>query len=122
MPKNLKLVADNPPATGAPPRPLGKHGMALWQAVHAQYQIEDAAGVEFLLQACQSLDRAEALKEQIDADGAVIRTKTGLKDHPALRHEIAARSFVVRTVARLGLDMEPIHSGPGRPAGPGYRG
>ena len=47
MAKNLKLVTDNQPLTGAPPRPLGQHGMALWQSVIAQHQIEDAAGVEF---------------------------------------------------------------------------
>ncbi|TIR99321.1 MAG: hypothetical protein E5X19_03525 [Mesorhizobium sp.] len=95
--------------------------MALWQSVNGQYQIEDAAGIEFLVTACQALDRAEALKTQIDADGAVIRTKAGLKDHPGLKHEIAARSLCIRTLARLGLDLEPLHSGPGRPAGAGYR-
>ncbi|RUU99680.1 hypothetical protein EOA60_03085 [Mesorhizobium sp. M1A.F.Ca.IN.020.06.1.1] len=121
MAKNLQLVANNPPVTGAPPRPLGPHGMALWQSVNGQYQIEDAAGIEFLVTACQALDRAEALKTQIDADGAVIRTKAGLKDHPGLKHEIAARSLCIRTLARLGLDLEPLHSGPGRPAGAGYR-
>ncbi len=122
MPKNLKLVADNPPLTCAPPRPLGQHGMALWRSVVAQYAIEDAAGIEFLVTACQALDRAEALKAQIDADGAVIRTKAGLKDHPGLKHETAARSLCIRTLARLGLDLEPLHGGPGRPAGPGYGG
>ncbi|TPM11524.1 hypothetical protein FJ960_01920 [Mesorhizobium sp. B2-3-11] len=122
MAKNLKLVANNPSTTQAPPRPLGEHGIALWQSVLGQYGIEDAAGVEFLTTACQALDRAEALKAQIDADGAVIRTKAGLKDHPGLKHEIAARSLCIRTLARLGLDLEPLRSGPGRPTGGGYRG
>lgn len=122
MAKNLKLVADNPPLTGAPPRPLGQHGMALWQSVNSQYGIEDAAGVEFLVTACQALDRAEALKAQIDADGAVIRTKAGLKDHPGLKHETAARSLCIRTLARLGLDLEPLRNGPGRPSGGGWEG
>nr|WP_210328497.1 hypothetical protein [Mesorhizobium amorphae] len=55
---------------------------------------------------------------QIDADGAVLRVKGGgLKDHPALKHEIAARSLCIRTLARLGLDLEPLRSGPGRPPG-----
>jgi hypothetical protein len=34
---------------------------------------------------------------QIARDGAVIRTKSGLKDHPLVRHELAARSFIVST-------------------------
>ncbi|RWF41845.1 MAG: hypothetical protein EOS65_10910 [Mesorhizobium sp.] len=122
MPKNLTLVASNPPLTSAPPRPLGQHGTALWQSVNGQYAIEDAAGIEFLTTACQALDRAEALKAQIDADGAVIRTKAGLKDHPGLKHETAARSLCIRTLARLGLDLEPLHGGPGRPPGAGYEG
>jgi hypothetical protein len=51
----------------------------------------------------------------IAQDGPVISTKQGLKEHALLRHEMAARSFVVRTLRRLGLDVE--RSGrPGRPA------
>lgn len=122
MAKNLKLVADNTPSTMSPPRPLGVHGERLWRSVHLQYGIEDAAGIEFLLTACQALDRAEALKAQIDADGAVIRTKAGLKDHPGLKHETAARSLCIRTLARLGLDLEPVRAGPGRPSGGGWEG
>jgi hypothetical protein len=40
-----------------------------------------------------------------------------MRDHSLIKHEIAARSFVVRTLARLGLDLEPVRAGPGRPAG-----
>ena len=106
-PKTLKLV----PATRGstpPPRKLGTYGLALWQSVTSEYRIEDAGGVEMLCQACQQLDQAEALHERVVADGVVIYTKTGPKDHPALKHELAARSFVVRTLARLGLDVEAI--------------
>lgn len=118
MAKNLKLVAVNTPSTVSPPRPLGEHGRRLWQSVNEQYGIDDAAGIEFLVTACQALDRAEALMAQIDADGAVLRVKGGgLKDHPALKHEIAAGSLCIRTLARLGLDLEPLRSGPGRPPG-----
>jgi hypothetical protein len=31
--------------------------------------------------------------------------KQDLKDHPLLRHELATRSFVVRSLHRLGLDI-----------------
>jgi hypothetical protein len=62
-------------------------------------------------------DRAEGLAEHISRDGMVIRTKAGLKENPLLKHEIAARSFIVRTLARLGLDVEAIKP-IGRP--PGY--
>ena len=70
-----------------------------------------------LCQARQALDRAEALREQIEIDGDVIRSKCMLKDHPGLKHELANRSFVVRTLHRLGLDVEAIKP-VGRPGNP----
>jgi len=48
--------------------------------------------------ACESLDRAERLREQIDRDGEIVPTKTWLRDHPGLRHELAARAFVSRSL------------------------
>jgi hypothetical protein len=107
-----------PVQTGAKPsRTLGKHGTILWQSIMSEYQIEDSGGIEMLTAACQQLDRAESLREQIDADGEILRSKTGLREHPGLKHELAARSFVVRTLHRLGLDLEaikPIGRPPGR--------
>ena len=38
----------------------------------------------------------------------------GIRDHPALKHELANRSFVGKTLVRLGLDVEPVR-GIGRP-------
>jgi hypothetical protein len=113
MGKPLKAV----PETVAPPRALGKHGYALWCSIHAGYNVEDAGGLAMLALACECLDRAEMLREEIDRDGATIRLKNGaLKDHPALKHELGNRSFVVRTLQRLGLDVEPIRP-IGRPPG-----
>ena len=107
--KNLKLVDPNDPASAiTPPRPFGEHGQRLWLGTLKEYDIADIGGREMLAQACAALDRAEELREQIDRDGAVIRTKTGMRDHPALKHELASRAFVVRTLHRLGLDVEPV--------------
>jgi hypothetical protein len=107
------------PASNAPTPPgkLGEVGLSLWNDITGSYEFSDRASYETLFQACAAADRAAKLRELIDNDGEVIRTKVGLKDHPALRHEIACRSFVVRTLARLGLDLEPVRSGPGRPPG-----
>ena len=101
----------------APPCKLGAVGMSLWTDIVRAYEFSDRASYETLAQACAAADRAERCREQIDADGEVIRTKAGPRDHPLLKHEIAARSFVVRTLARLGLDLEPVRAGPGRPGG-----
>ena len=60
---------------------------------------------------------AEELAECIRADGLTLRTPSGAKAHPLLKEELSARSFVARTISRLGLNFEPLRSGPGRPAG-----
>jgi hypothetical protein len=101
----------------APPRPLDSHGAALWDRVMAAYSITDEGGIELLAQACAALDRAEALREAIDRDGEVIRARSGPKVHPACKDELACRAFVVRTLERLGLNVEAVKS-PGRPTNP----
>lgn len=105
----------------SPPRPLGIHGQALWEAIQAEYAVEDAGGLELLAQACAALDRAESCRAEIDRDGPVISGKGGLRDHPLLKHELGNRAFVTRAIARLGLDVESVRP-IGRPPGGGYRG
>jgi hypothetical protein len=101
-----------PGTPASPPRGW----LALWKRAHSEYLIDDVAGSEMLLQACQSLDRAESLRAQIKADGEVIRGRNGLvRSHPSLRDEIANRAFLVRTLSRLGLNFEPLRASPGRP-------
>jgi hypothetical protein len=99
-----------------PPRALGNHGMSLWTAIHAEYRIDDRGGVELLAQACAACDRAEALAACVERDGETIRTKTGIRIHPAVREELACRAFVCRTLERLGLNVESVKA-VGRPSG-----
>jgi hypothetical protein len=47
----------------APPRDLGQHGRALWDAIQREFRIEDRGGVELLARACAALDVVEALGE-----------------------------------------------------------
>jgi phage terminase small subunit len=118
--KVLPLPHANPGASSPqPPRSLGEHGMKLWRSVHAEYAVTDIAGMEMLAQACTALDRAEALAAEIAADGSVIRDRERgiVKDHPGLKHELANRAFVVRTLSKLGLNFEPLRSERGRPPG-----
>lgn len=106
------------------PRKLGEHGLALWNAVHSEYQIDDRGGVEILTQICAASDRVEALAAQINEDGETIRTRTGvLKAHPCLKDELALRAFICRGLERLGLNIESIKPSVGRPPGGlGWRG
>ena len=118
MSKKPPLTLVGPDATGIkPPRPLGQHGMALWHSVMKQYSICDVGGVELLAQAAQALDRAEAIAARIAHDGEVIYGRTGPRAHPAVKDELACRAFVVRTLQRLGLNIEQEQARPvGRPA------
>ena len=111
--KSPLTAVDTDLSLPSPPRKLGRHGLDLWRTIMADYRIEDRGGVELLVQACGAVDRVEALAERINADGEVIVVRGVPKPHPALAQELAARSFVCRTLERLGLNLESI-----KPIGP----
>jgi hypothetical protein len=110
----LTIVPSTAATLPDPPRKLGEAGLSLWRAVQTEFQISDVGGIELLAQCCAAADRAEALAARIDTDGETISTRQGLKAHPCLKDEIAARSFVVRTLQRLGVTDEPVKA-VGRP-------
>jgi hypothetical protein len=104
-PSHLTVVENGP----NPPRKLGPAGESLWFSIQKEYRIADIGGVELLMQACLAADRAEALAAAIDADGERTIGKGGvIRDHPCLKHELAARAFVVRTLQKLGVTDEPL--------------
>jgi hypothetical protein len=115
MAAKFKLIDSS---AGAPPRPLQQHGMALWRSIVTEYEVSDAAGRELLCLACQALDRAEECRALIDKHGeAVIHKDTGvIRQNPLLRDELANRSFVAKTLERLGVNQEPTKAS-GRPPG-----
>jgi hypothetical protein len=114
----LSAVSPEPGGSVQPSCKLGPIGMSLWRDVLGAYEFSDRASYETLAQACAAADRAERCRAQIDEDGELLRMRSGaVKDHPLLKHELAARSFVVRSLSRLGLDLEPVRAGPGRPPG-----
>ena len=100
-----------------PPTKLGATGMVLWRSVVESYAFHDPGSVETLHQCCLAADRAQACREIIDRDGEMLKTKAGVRAHPLLREELNNRMFVTRSLQRLGLDLEPVRAGPGRPAG-----
>jgi hypothetical protein len=114
--RNPPLTVVGPGTTApAPPRTLNPPGLALWTRIQAEYAIRDAGGIELLCLACEATDRAVALAGAIDADGLTLRTRTGIRAHPALRDELAARALAARLLVRLGVTTEQIKS-PGRPS------
>ena len=116
------VVASSASTAIEPPRKLGETGLTLWRAVQSEFAIKDVGGVELLMQACLAADRAASLAALIDRDGETIMTKQGLRGHPCLKDELAARSFVVRTLQRLGVTDEPIRPVGRPPKSLGWRG
>lgn len=123
-PAQPPLTVVSPATTGgSPPRDLGQHGRELWDAVQREYGIADRGGVELLAQACAALDRAEGLAEAIATDGAIVYTRTGVpRSHPGCKDELACRAFVVRTLERLGLNVEAVRPVGRPPSSAGWSG
>src|SRR5262249_48474390 len=109
------------PAVGAvvtlaePPTTLGEPGLELWRSIQAQYGIADAGGLAILEQLCGATDRVAQYGQIINEQGPVIIGKTGLREHPLVKAEIATRALIGRLISRLGLDIEALRPTPGRP-------
>jgi hypothetical protein len=90
--------------------------LALWRRVQAEFAIRDSGGCELLMQACSAVDTAESLAEEIARDGPVIRDPDrGLKSHPGIRDQLTARSLCLRALEKLGITLELVNKGIGRP-------
>jgi Phage terminase, small subunit len=116
MSKKLDLhVIGSKPLTGIEPRrPLGERGSALWRQVLTEYRIEDIGTLEALQIICEASDLIATLQDAIRQDGCTIRSRNGIREHPAVKQVIAAMAFVTRNLRALNLDVEPV--GPvGRP-------
>jgi hypothetical protein len=128
MAKNLSdkpslSVVNLSPSGPQPPANLGPAGVRLWHGIMSQYDISDAGGQALLEQAAAAYERAERLRVEIDRDGEIIRGRGGImREHPGLKVELASRAFVCRTLQRLGINLEAVRIGPGRPSGAAWRG
>jgi hypothetical protein len=92
---------------------LDESGIKLWYSVLKQYAIRDIGGLATLELACIARDRATAYAAVIKRDGPMIRGKP----HALLRHEREERALESRLLTKLGLNIEALHPGVGRPAG-----
>jgi hypothetical protein len=112
MPKPLELVTSNSPSSSSdrldPPPNLGRAGSDFWRKVTKEFHFDDIGSLTLLALACQALDRAESLRQRIDQDGEMIPSPNGMKAHPLLKEELNNRTFLARTLQRLGLDREPV--------------
>jgi hypothetical protein len=101
-----------------PPSVLGQTGATLWRSIQTERKITDSGGLETLLQICVAADRAAECAKRIAKDGLLLTTENGPRENPLLKHELANRAFVVRSLAKLGRIGQP----PRRVGNPGYGG
>jgi len=91
------------------PNHLKAPGRRLWRAATADYSI-DAAGLELLRLAAESLDRADEARQAIAHDGAYLPARYGgVRPHPALAVERDSRLAAARLIRELGLADPPQH-------------
>ena len=87
-----------------PPDHLRPDTADWWQSVLRDYDLEDHH-IRLLRLACESWDRGQQAREQIDRDGLTVRTADGgLKAHPAVAIERDTRLAFARLVRELDLD------------------
>lgn len=93
-----------PPSTvPKAPRGLSAPSRALWEAIVADYVLMPHH-LSLLEQAMRSLDRAEAARRLVDAEGLLVAGKL----HPLTRVERDSRDQFARIVKQLGLDLEAL--------------
>ena len=101
-----------------PPTTLSRASKVLWRSLQAEYGIIDAGGLAVLQQACEALDRLRQAQAAILKDGPVVVDRFGQqKPHVMLATERDSRSAFMAAIKHLGLDIEPLRPGPGRPGG-----
>jgi P27 family predicted phage terminase small subunit len=99
-------------ARAAAPRHLSPTARAFWRSVLADYDLE-AHHLAILAAACEAMDRMRQARDAIEADGAYIEGRFGMKAHPALAVERDSRTAMLRAIRELGLDLEsPASSRP----------
>lgn len=78
----------------------------------------DESGQLLLRQACEALDRVREAQRLLSRDGVVVYDRwKQAKPHPAVQVEATARFQLLRCLKQLGIDLEPLEPGPGRPPG-----
>jgi hypothetical protein len=62
-------------------------------------------------------DMVSRLRAYLDRDGEILHGRGGTRENPLLKHELQYRSFVVRSLIKLGVNAEPLRQ-IGRPSKP----
>ncbi|WP_413614899.1 P27 family phage terminase small subunit [Halomonas cupida] len=100
------------------PEHLSLPARYLWKTIRDDYDLGDEAAQAILTAAFEAWDRAKRARERLKEDGEYINDRFGqVVVHPAVKVEREARNQFLSAIKQLGLDIEPLRSGPGRPPG-----
>ncbi|MBZ5500493.1 MAG: P27 family phage terminase small subunit [Acidobacteriia bacterium] len=103
-----------------PPKNQSKKARILWRELQAEYQIEDAAGLDLLADYCQFFDRREQARVLIRQNGPTVLDRfQQIQVNPACRVERDSSAAMIKILRQLNLDVEPTRDRPGRPPGTG---
>ena len=98
-----KVVSINKPTL---PKGFSPGAVRFWQAVVADYDVSDSAGLELLSQACACLTEIDELSEQIRKDGLTAKGYRGQpRPHPLLKAKAEARRQFLACIKTLRLDI-----------------
>ncbi len=99
----------------AAPSGLSTEAGQWWASIVRDYALEPSA-LLILENALSSFDTMRAAQALIKKDGLVSVDRFGqAKAHPATLIERDSKATMLRHLQQLGLDLEPLHAGPGRP-------
>jgi P27 family predicted phage terminase small subunit len=107
-----KSKTNTPPV---PPRLTPEAGQ-WWERILTAFDLDDA-GLILLESALESFDRMRQAQAILAKEGIVYVDRFNQpKQHPATMVERDAKATMLRNIKALGLDLEPLHDKPGRPA------
>jgi P27 family predicted phage terminase small subunit len=102
MTERLRSISPRGPQ---PPEHLSDEAKAWWRKVNADYALEPHH-LKLLQSACESWDRAQEARRQVEAEGITVQGRYGPKINPAVAVERDARMTLVRNLRLLDLDAE----------------
>ncbi len=98
------------------PKHLSAEAKAWWKTFVRDWDL-DRAALMILESALEAFDRQRQAQEVLSREGIVVKDRWGqLKMHPCVLIERDAKGTMLRKLAALKLDLEPIQA-PGRPPG-----
>lgn len=103
-----------------PPVPpgLSPEARRFFRDVSTEYAVTDPGGLRLLRTASEALDLMRAAQAVVARDGLTTTDRYGaVRAHPMLAVVRDSRTAMLAAIRQMGLDIEPLQPGPGRPPG-----